>query len=649
MFLWLVLFLTTAAWPQSGGRWGDLSYTSPSARGAFAAVTFLGKVWISGGLDASTNVLDDLWTSSDGITWDEVQRGVPWGPRYGHTITEFHGKLWLIGGIGDGELPQGVWQSANGRDWIEVQTDLPDPAPFYLHEAVVFQDKLWIIGGNNGTQGRNWVWNTSDGTNWVEVSATYPVPWSGRWNHRCVVFNGKLFLMGGTYLQNDVWCTEDGIAWTELTPAAPWATRFSHTVSVYENELWLIGGHHDGPPWPHGPLNDVWRSSDGITWTQEPPEQIPWPARSDHSAFVHDGGLWIVGPTDDCWRYEPSLGWREVELTPPPMWSPRVYHESTVFANKMWLFGGFRGYTFLNDIYWSDNGQHWNKVIPEPTMGLTQRLGQTIEAHNGYLWVLGGSGATGIGDVWKSADGVHWQSLLETAPWGPRGFHASVNFRDKLWVLGGNSYAGASATAVNDVWSSVDGLNWEHVSPSAPWSPRLEPEVVVFENKLWVFGGRIWTPYGDVWASEDGVNWTEVSASHPVPWQTLLGHRVVVYDHMLWVIGGAQDSLTTTDNKIWLSHDGYTWTNYDTYGDVPWSPRAYHQAVVYNDSIYVIGGYGSELFNDLNNEVWVFSPPFGTPLSKFGVVVMIVCILAVGVAALRARRRNYMAAHQPNR
>ena len=59
-----------------------------------------------------------------------------------------------------------------------------------------------------------------------------------------------------------------------------------------------------------------------------------------------------------------------------------------------------------------------------------------------------------------------------------------VVFDDRLWLVGGNRN-GAFDSAV---WSSADGETWQR--ESAPWSPRGAPAPWVFDNQLYISGGK---------------------------------------------------------------------------------------------------------------------------------------------------------------
>ena len=141
--------------------------------------------------------------------------------------------------------------------------------------------------------------------------------------------------------------------------------------------------------------------------------------------------------------------------------------------------------------------------------GWSPRLGAAGAVFQGRMWLLGGveryydgTPAHLRSDVWSSADGKHWKQETAQAPWAPRAYHAAVAFRDRLWVFGGGNYL-PEYEALNDVWSSADGVHWSCVTPAAPWTPRI------FRDRLWVAGGMLPPLVNDVWYLELPPGWPE--------------------------------------------------------------------------------------------------------------------------------------------
>ena len=78
------------------------------------------------------------------------------------------------------------------------------------------------------------------------------------------------------------------------------------------------------------------------------------------------------------------------------------------------------------------------------------------------------------------------------------------------------------------------------------------------------------------------------------------GHSAVVFDDRLWVIGGYDESILKTD--VWYSSDGVMWNQ--ATADAGFPRRAFHASVVFDDKIWVIGGEGG---STKLNDVWYSS------------------------------------------
>ncbi len=264
------------------------------------------------------------------------------------------------------------------------------------HTSVVFNNKIWVIGGYDGRR-RNDVWSSSDGKTWTKETAS--AGWSARNGHASVVFNNKIWVIGGydgdllSNRKNDVWSSSDGKTWTKETASAGWSTREYHTSVVFNNKIWVIGGYDPSRK------NDVWSSSDGKTWTKE---------------------------------------------TSSAGWSARNGHASVVFSNKIWVIGGFDGGR-KNDVWSSSDGKAWTKETS--SAGWSARTAHTSVAFNNKIWVMGGVDDDDKNDVWSSSDGKTWTKETSSAGWSARGDHTSVAFNNKIWVMGG-----LGGGRKNDVW-----------------------------------------------------------------------------------------------------------------------------------------------------------------------------------------------------
>ena len=158
---------------------------------------------------------------------------------------------------------------------------------------LVFQDRLWLFGGANhvgadkGTDGFvNDVWVSDDGLEWTEVTSA--APWLPRAYPGVVALDDALYMLGGEGLA-DVWQTSDGKQWTEVNPEADWKPRFGFGRLAFDGNLWVFGGWIGDDT--TNAVNDVWFSTDGVVWQQQA-EHAAWEPRSPVSV-VFDDSIWI--------------------------------------------------------------------------------------------------------------------------------------------------------------------------------------------------------------------------------------------------------------------------------------------------------------------------------------------------------------------
>jgi hypothetical protein len=267
--------------------------------------------------------------------------------------------------------------------------------------------------------------------------------------------------------------------WNEVTTQSPiWTERHLHSSVVFDNKMWVIGGTTDG-----GKMDDVWSSEDGINWTEET-SSADWSERTAHTSVVYDGKMWVLGGEDssgdvnDVWSSENGIDW--VNTTTDAGWSGRKFFASVVFNDKIWVLGGADGSgQFRNDIWTSEDGTIWTEEVTEAEWD--GRMGHICIVHNNKLWIIAGKY---LNDVWSSEDGLTWTEETSSASWTGRAFHCGISYNDKLWTMGG--YA---PPYLNDVWGSYDGIDWTSSTTNAEWSERWAFTTLYYKNKVWILGG----------------------------------------------------------------------------------------------------------------------------------------------------------------
>jgi hypothetical protein len=577
------------AW-QSGAEWG--------VRFQHRTAVFNGRLWVLGGL-GGYGELNDVWSSADGVNWTSHTDAAPWPARYSHEVAVFNNRMWVLGGISYSSTTSSmayhndVWSTADGTNWTQETAAAPWMGR-RGHTVAVYKNRLWVMGGSLSNAYFNDVWSTADGVNWTRE--TYAAPWMERSGHTSAVFNNRMWVLGGQSQpmygwyhdfvhHNDVWSSSDGVNWKQETESAAWPVRSAHASAVFKNRIWIVGGHGNvsgeyGAEWDDH--RDTWSSADGVNWRQESTSGPWWLGRV---LTVHNNRLWALGAEgNDAQSSSDGVNWRRE--TAAVQWFPRPHPASVVFNGRIWVLGGGSDSAKFNDIWSSDDGIQWKQETASAPWAA--RFGHACVVFNNRIWILGGVSSPGRfqnvyhNDVWSSADGRAWTQESAAAPWEGRSGLTAVVFDNRLWIFGGgNPYAN-----VNDTWSTTDGVNWTQETATAAWPDGSQPAPVVFNNRLWVLGTGTWGAWSsEVWSSNDGVNWIQESAA--APWPARTGYATAVFNDRLWLLGG-QRIWTEMFNDVWSTDDGVNWTQETAAAQ--WTPRSGHTSVVFDSRLWVLGG-----------------------------------------------------------
>lgn len=171
---------------------------------------------------------------------------------------------------------------------------------------------------------------------------------------------------------------------------------------------------------------------------------------------------------------------------------------------------GAGGQTFNTGVYrndvWKFDGVTWTTQTPAAAFPGRRDAAMTTSA--GALYLIGGSGAAGpLNDVWRSIDDGQTWTQTSTA------FATTPGTTLCAFTLGGEVVAvttrleGAflGARQLTDIWRSTDGVTWNSVPIAANSALQAlnpaYPQCVVLANRVYVFGLE------DVLSSADLTNW----------------------------------------------------------------------------------------------------------------------------------------------
>lgn len=300
--------------------------------------------------------------------------------------------------------------------------------------------------------------------------------------------------------------------WVKVADTVAWTPRDTAGEVIFRGRMWIVGGYTPTI------ANDVWSSSDGVHWQHE--GDIPSESGIDIPvALVFGDGMWVTDIDGNLFNSSDGKQWQLVTNQAP--WRGRRDAGGAVFRGKMWVMGGMQSGTLLNDIWSSSDGIHW-QLESAAAQWSPRQIHHSLLEMDGRLWLLGGAITTteyypfgALNDVWSSADGVHWEKVLDHAPWPSRIWGSAAVYRDRLWIMGGFRSEPVWEN-FGDTWYSADGVNWYSFNPhpavshggfgnagyesaDSVWAPRHESSVYAFDDSLWVAGGMVWPLKNDVW------------------------------------------------------------------------------------------------------------------------------------------------------
>ncbi|KAM3387720.1 hypothetical protein ACQJBY_010517 [Aegilops geniculata] len=156
----------------------------------------------------------------------------------------------------------------------------------------------------------------------------------------------------------------------------------------------------------------------------------------------------------------------------------------------------------------------------------------------------------------------------------------------------------------------VEKNEWKLVSsPNSP-PPRSAHQTVAWKNNVYMFGGEFTSPnqerfhhYKDFWTLDLKTNQWEQILAKGCP-SARSGHRMVLYKHKIVLFGGFYDTLREVryyNDLHVFDLDNFKWEEIKPRPGCLWpSPRSGFQLVVYQDQIYMYGGYFKEVSSDKN-------------------------------------------------
>lgn len=266
-------------------------------------------------------------------------------------------------------------------------------------------------------------------------------------------------------------------------------------------------------------------------------DEAPWEKSYNFQMFALGGKLLTIHP-QGTWTSADGKAWAKSELT--NVINNQAFLDYVYFKDALYGLGYFDGNiersTFKPEIYRTTDLKSWQTI--SKSSNLPRRYFYHPFVFRGKIWIIGGEDkTTKYADIWNSTDGVKWSKQKDNLPFGARSGSQIVELNGKLYLLN------------NDVWSSTDGLNWELVTSEIVKGEEIFGYLaIIFDQQIWLLGcnrnGRF---SSQVLVSSDGKNWVGQDA----PWSPRGGIAAAVFNNKIYMTGGKYGGTPDQPNFIY--------------------------------------------------------------------------------------------------
>jgi leucine-zipper-like transcriptional regulator 1 len=376
--------------------------------------------------------------------------------------------------------------------------------------------------------------------------------------------------------------------------------------------------------------------------------RIPCP-RSLHAAAVWNGSFFVFGGYDGHSRvndmYEYNIQKRRWRSIPIPMISPspRDRHVAVAAGNSFYIFGGFDGGSRVNDFWaYSFETSDWIMVPVASGEAPSARHSHMAVTYKNSLYIFGGYDGSYKADFHEyNFETETWRLVQATGRMPRPRYRAScVVYGETMIMFGGHD--GTRHLNDTNIFNFTTGVWSQMAVTRATPSPRDSHIAVVFGDSMFVFGGSTGEATDDFYELKLGKfrnSWSRVSdkgqdqeedgdgaeyddedgrvdaeltaATGQLPPSRSRGHdqfedgRLGVGTGGSRTVGsgpGGLSQLPTPPGSGFASRSGsgeLTTMGADSHDSFVPGPRFCHVGQVFNDALYIFGGYdGSARLND---------------------------------------------------
>ena len=274
---WLHGPVTNEVWKTEDlVHWQFLGYAPWPPRHASAWLTHAGRLWVIGG-----DLIDDVWSSLDGVTWTQESTAAPFGRRYTPNAASIGGEIVVYAGQDwapvdwchmradcQARSTPSVWKSPDGRNWRQVLETPPWQGRALIHGSAVFGGEIYLIGGGlkvappderyaETVAEYSDIWSSPDGVQWTRRADT--LGFSPRTHFSVLATAEGCFVSDGSVgsqdnFSNELFFAPDCLHFGAISVPANMLPRHASSFVAFNGSLVLLGGPPGG-----GAGNSVWQ------------------------------------------------------------------------------------------------------------------------------------------------------------------------------------------------------------------------------------------------------------------------------------------------------------------------------------------------------------------------------------------------------
>mmetsp|Transcript_29585 Transcript_29585/g.62882 ORF Transcript_29585/g.62882 Transcript_29585/m.62882 type:complete len:512 (+) Transcript_29585:125-1660(+) len=288
-------------------------------------------------------------------------------------------------------------------------------------------------------------------------------------------------------------------------------------------------------------------------WSQVKFSGLPPRQRSLHAGIAVGDCLYIFGGYDgsnrvnDFYKYSfKTTKWSQISVSGATP-SARDRHVVVSYTDRIYIFAGYDGNNRVND-FWQYDTEHEVWSVVDAALGTppTPRHSHSGVEYDGSMYVFAGYDGNYRSDFHRYNFQARKWSIVPVKGSVPKARYrtSAVVYKNRMLVVGGHD----GAKHLNDFYQfNFESLEWSLVDTNGqvpPPSPRDSHSAVICGESMYLFGGSTGSARNDLYAfSFETDQWSEVrpissgsgKASVPCP---RFCHTCDVYNNSLFVFGG---------------------------------------------------------------------------------------------------------------